>query len=142
MENKKLLEPEIEIAHGYRIDKGMVSANFSTSTFIQSIKAELENPLVLLVEEQIKNIEGLAPFLEFAAVEKRPLLIIAKKISEQVIAYLLLNNSKGTTKICAIENPQEELLTTGSFHDLAAMTHANIIGTNMGLPIENADKGI
>ena len=117
----------------------MISPHFATSSLFDAPKAELENPLVLVVAEDISRMEQLVPFLDHAAKEGRFLLIAATKVTEQVITYLLVNKSFGKSRVCVISSPQDPIAQLDIIEDLASLTGSLVVGMKAGLPLERVD---
>ncbi len=134
-----MIETEVEFASGYRLDKGMISANFALGE--TGKKVEMQNPLVLLVDEEISNMADIAKFLDYAAGKKRPLLIVARGIKQEVLTYLLVNKAAGKCDICAVGAKTDLLAATGSMEDIEALTNSRPIGRDCGLPLREADAG-
>ena len=64
VQDGKSLETEVEYVEGIKWDRGYISHYFVTDT--KTSKAEFRNPLILLVDKKISNIQSVLKFLEFA----------------------------------------------------------------------------
>lgn len=130
------LENELEVVEGMQIDQGYVSPYLINNQ--QTMSCELDNPYILLVDKKVTIIKELFPIVEAVARERRPLLIIAESIEGEALATLIINNSKGIIKVCAIKSPgfgdnKKELL-----YDLEVLTGAKIISDDIGIVLEAA----
>jgi hypothetical protein len=67
-----------------RFDRGYISPYFITNP--KNMKCELENPLVLLVEKKVSQLQALLPLLEAIVKTQRPLLIISEDVEGEVRA--------------------------------------------------------
>ena len=67
-----------------RFDRGYISPYFITNP--KNMKCELENPLVLLVEKKVSQLQTLLPLLEAIVKTQRPLLIISEDVEGEVRA--------------------------------------------------------
>src|SRR3982075_1723950 len=65
------LENELEVVEGMQFDRGYLSPYFINNQ--QNQTAELEKPVILLVDKKISNIRELLPLLESVAKAGRPL---------------------------------------------------------------------
>lgn len=129
MEPSDLPETEIEVIEGVQYDKGLVNSNFVTN---QSRKvAELDNPLVLIVESPIEGIRQIQSVLEFVIKNNKPLLIIAD-VEQAVISALAMNKVKGTIKVNVINAPTYGINKKDTLNDLALITGATVINEDLG----------
>src|SRR6267154_3004473 len=87
------LENELEVVEGMQFDRGYLSAYFINNQ--QSQSAELEKPLILLVDKKIANIRELLPLLEAIAKGGRQLLIVAEDVEGEALATLVVNTIRG-----------------------------------------------
>lgn len=58
----KTLENELEVVEGMKFDRGYISPYFVTDQ--KTMKAELENPLILIVEKKVSGLASILPVLE------------------------------------------------------------------------------
>lgn len=84
VQDGKTLHNELEVVEGMKFDRGFISPYFVTDNKAQI--AELETPLILLLEKRLSNLSSLIPLLEGIAKSQRPLLIIAEVINTQFIS--------------------------------------------------------
>jgi len=119
------LENEMEIVEGLQFDRGYLSPYFITDQ--EELRAELEEPFVLLFDKKISNIRDLLPVLELVAESARPLLLIAEDIEGEALATLVVNHVRGVLKAVAIKAPgfgdrRKELL-----QDIAIVTGGTVV---------------
>ena len=93
--------------------------------------AELENPLVLIVESVIPNVRKIQSILEFIIKNDRSLLIIAD-VDPQVVSALAMNKSKGNIKVNIIDAPVYGISKKDVLSDLCAVTGATLINEDLG----------
>ena len=60
VEEAKGVETELDVVEGMQFDRGYLSPYFVTNT--EKMTTELENPLVLLVEKKLANLQPMVPF--------------------------------------------------------------------------------
>ncbi len=97
------LENELEVVEGMQFDRGYLSPYFINNQ--QSQSAELEKPLILLVDKKISNIRELLPLLETIAKSGRQLLIVAEDVEGEALATLVVNTIRGIVKVAATKAP-------------------------------------
>jgi chaperonin GroEL len=93
--------------------------------------AELENPLVLIVESVIPNVRKIQSVLEFIIKNGRSLLIIAD-VDPQVVSALAMNKTKGNIKVNIIDAPVYGISKKDVLSDLCAVTGATLINEDLG----------
>ena len=91
-----------EVVEGVQYDKGITNSHFITNK--QSKTAELDNPLVLLIESPIETIRQIQSVLEYVIKNNKPLLIIGD-LEQGVLSALAMNKNKGNIKVNVINAP-------------------------------------
>lgn len=121
---------------GLEVERGFSNKHFITDK--EKEKAELDNPLILLVDQKIDNIEQISFYLEHAIIKKRPILIVGE-IDVDVMATLVLNKIKAGMAICAISPPHFGWKRKDLMQDIAISTGATVIDESVGDNFENLD---
>ena len=103
VEEAKGLESELDVVEGMQFDRGYLSPYFITNA--DKMTAELEDPLILLHEAKLSNLQSMVPILEAVMQASRPLLIIAEDIEGEALATLVVNKLRGGLKIAAVKAP-------------------------------------
>jgi chaperonin GroEL len=122
-------ETSVEIVEGIEYDKGLVNSHFITSKTKRA--AELENPLVLIVESPVETIRKIQSVLEFVIKKNKPLLIIAD-CEQSVTSALAMNKVKGNIKVNIINAPTYGVSKKDTLSDLALLTGATVINEDLG----------
>ena len=122
-------ETYVEVVDGVQYDKGLLSNHFITNK--QKKTAELENPLVLIIESEVTSIRTIQSVLEFVIKNNKSLLIIAD-MEQPVISALAMNKIKGNIKINVINAPTYGVNKKDTLDDLAMLTGATIINEDLG----------
>merc|ERR1740138_887998 len=89
VQDGKTLEHELEVVAGMRVDRGYISPYFVTDAKTQ--KVEMENPLVLLFDKKISQVQAILPILEQVSKAQKPLLVMAEDIDGEALAVLIMN---------------------------------------------------
>ncbi len=130
------LEFELDVVEGMQFDRGYLSAYFINNQ--DSMSAELENPLILLVDKKISNIRDMLGLLESVAKAGRPLLVIAEDVEGEALATLVVNNMRGIVKVAAVKAPGFGDRRKAMLEDIAILTGGTVISEEVGLSLESA----
>ncbi len=128
------LADELEVVEGMQFDRGYLSPYFVNNQ--EKMIAEMESPLLLLVDKKIDNLQELIPVLEAVAKSGRPLLIVAEDVEGQALATLVVNNLRGTFKVAAVKAPGFGDRRKAMLQDLAILTGATVISEEIGMSLE------
>ena len=129
METNEQPETIVELIEGVQYDQALKNNHFITN--IEKGTAELDNPLVLIVESQIPNIRKIQSVLEFIIKNGKSLLIIAD-VDQQVVSALAMNKKKGNIKVNIIDAPTYGISKKDVLSDLCAVTGATLINEDLG----------
>jgi len=129
MEPSAIGKTEIKLVEGAQYEKGLTNRHFITNAENQS--AELENPLVLLVESKIDSIRQIQTVLEYVIKNNKPLLIIGD-VEKGVLSALAMNKVKGNIKINVVDAPTFGVNRKQLLDDLSLLTSATIINEDLG----------
>jgi chaperonin GroEL len=130
------LENELEVVEGMQFDRGYLSPYFINNQ--QSQTAELEKPVILLVDKKISNIRELLPLLEGVAKSGRPLLVVAEDVEGEALATLVVNNIRGILKVASVKAPGFGDRRKAMLQDIAILTGGTVISDEVGLSLEKA----
>ena len=129
METNEQPETIVELIEGVQYDQALKNNHFITN--IEKGTAELDNPLVLIVESQITNIRKIQSILEYIIKNGKSLLIIAD-VDPQVVSALAMNKKKGNIKVNIIDAPIFGISKKDVLSDLCAVTGATLINEDLG----------
>jgi len=127
-----------EVVEGMQFDKGYVSPYMITNT--ESMKAEFEEPYILITDKKIASIQEILPLLEkLAKSGKKDLVIIADEIEGEALATFVVNKLRGTFNVLGVKAPgfgdrRKEMLA-----DIAILTGGKFITEEVGLKLESAE---
>jgi chaperonin GroEL len=125
---------ELEVVEGMQFDRGYLSPYFINNA--ESMVAELEKALILVVDKKLSNIRDLLPLLEAVAKAAKPLLLIAEDLEGEALATLVVNNIRGIIKCAAVKAPGFGDRRKAMLQDIAVLTGATMISEEVGLTLE------
>ncbi|KAL8227367.1 hypothetical protein R6Q57_017199 [Mikania cordata] len=137
IQDGKTLYNELEVVEGMKLDRGYISPHFITNQKNQ--KCELDDPIVLIYEKKISNINLVIKVLELALKKQRPLLIVAEDVESDALATIILNKLRAGIKVCAIKAPGFGENRKASLQDLATLTGGQLITEELGMNLENVE---
>ena len=135
VEEAKSLQSELEVVEGMQFDRGYLSPYFITDA--DKMQAVMENPLILLHEAKLSNLQAMLPVLESAAQSGRPLLIVAEDVEGEALATLVVNKLRGGLKIAAVKAPGFGDRRKSMLEDMAILTGGQVISEDLGIKLEN-----
>ena len=133
LEPTELPETTYELIDGIQYNRGLKNVHFVTNE--ETTTAELDKPLVLLVESQVDVVRKIQNVLEYAIKQNRSLLIIAD-VDTQVMSALAMNKIKGNIKVNIIDAPIYGISKKEVLKDLSLVTGATIINEDLGDDID------
>lgn len=133
-------EDTLEVVEGMQFDRGYISPYFANKA--DTLTAELDNPMILLVDKKISNIRELIPLLENVMKAGKPLLIIAEDVENEALATLVVNNMRGGLKVCAVKAPGFGDRRKAMLQDIAILTGATVVSEEVGMSLETADLSV
>ncbi|GMN36979.1 hypothetical protein TIFTF001_006453 [Ficus carica] len=128
------LDNELEVVEGMKLARGYISPYFITDQKTQ--KCELDNPLILIYDKKISDMNSLLRILEPAAKRCRSLLIVAEDVEGDALSMLILNKHRAGLKVCAIKAPGFGDNRRANLDDLAIFTGAEVINEDRGLTLD------
>ncbi|WP_270468538.1 chaperonin GroEL [Catenibacterium mitsuokai] len=128
-------DDELEVNEGMQYDKGYVSPYFVSDT--DKMEVEMDNPLILVTNQKITNLQEILPLLEQVLKTNKPLLLIADDYENEAISSLVLNKLRGAFNVVATKAPgfgdkQKEML-----EDIAVLTGAKFYNKDLNMKLSD-----
>jgi len=137
------LHDELEFVEGMEFDRGYLSPYFVTDS--ERMEVQFEEPLILLFDEKIGNMQDLLPVLEQVHQQgNRPLFIIAEDVEGEALATLVVNKLRGVIDVAAVKAPGFGDRRQAMLEDIATLTGGQVISEERGMQLDNtqlADLG-
>ncbi len=137
VEEAKGTETYVEEVMGMQFDRGYLSPYFVTNA--ENMTAEYDNPLILIHDKKISNMQDILPILEKVVQSGRPLLIIAEDIDSQALGVLVVNRLRGGLKIVAVKAPGFGDRRKAMLEDIAILTGGTVISEEQGYKLDNTE---
>lgn len=135
VEDSNTMDNSLEVVEGMQFDRGYLSPYMATDT--ETMTAELEEPLILVTDKKVANLQDLLPLLEQIVQSSKPLLIIAEDVEGEALTTLVLNKIRGTFNVVAIKAPGYGDRRKEMLQDIAVLTGATVVTDDFGLELKD-----
>ena len=131
----KTMTTELNVVEGMQFDRGYASPYLVTNT--DKMQAELDNPVILVTDKKISNIQEILPVLEEVLKNGLKLLIIADDIEGEALTTIIVNKLKGVFNCVAVKAPGFGDRRKAMLEDIAILTGATVVSSDLGLELKN-----
>ena len=136
VEESKTAETYSEVVEGMQFDRGYITPYMVTDT--DKMEAVYDEPLILITDKKISNIQEVLPLLEQVIQAGKKLVIIAEDVEGEALATLILNKIRGTFNCLCVKAPgfgdrRKEML-----RDIAVLTGGQVISSELGMELKDA----
>ena len=125
VEEAKGIDTELDVVEGMQFDRGYLSPYFITNA--DKMITELDNPLILLHEKKLANLQSIVPLLESVVQAGRPLMIISEDVEGEALATLVVNKLRGGLKVVAVKAPGFGDRRKAMLEDIGILTGGQVI---------------
>lgn len=132
----KTMKTELSVVEGMQFDRGYASPYMVTNT--DKMEAVLEEPVILITDKKITNIQEILPLLEQVLKNSLKLLIIAEDIEGDALSTIILNKLKGVFNVVAVKAPGFGDRRKAMLEDIAVLTGGVVITSDLGLELKDA----
>ncbi len=136
VEESKTMVTDLNVVEGMQFDRGYTSAYMVTDT--DKMEAVLDDPVILITDKKISNIQEILPILEQIVQQGKKLLIIAEDIEGEALATLVVNKLRGTFNCVAVKAPGFGDRRKAMLQDIATLTGGTVISEEVGLELKEA----
>ena len=134
VEEAKSLETELDVVEGMQFDRGYISPYFITNA--DKMRAEMEDPYILIYEKKLSGLQELLPLLESVVQTGKPLLIVAEDVEGEALATLVVNKLRGGLKVAAVKAPGFGDRRKAMLQDIAVLTGGQTISEDLGIKLD------
>ena len=136
VEESKTAETYSEVVEGMQFDRGYITPYMATDA--EKMEAVLDEPLILITDKKISNIQEILPLLEQIVGAGKKLVIIAEDIEGEALSTIIMNKLRGTFTCVGVKAPgfgdrRKEML-----RDIAILTGGEVITEELGLELKDA----
>ena len=133
-EESKTMETSVDFVDGMKFDKGFLSAYFCDDA--DTGTTTLEDPVILLYDKKITNVQTLLPALELSKNSGKPMLIIAEDIETEALSTLILNRIRGILNVIPVKSPGFGDRKKDLLEDIAVVTGGTVITEELGMALD------
>ncbi len=136
VEESKTMSTTLNVVEGMQFDRGYASSYMVTDT--DKMECVYDDPVILITDKKITNIQEILPLLEEVVKANRKLMIIAEDIESEPLATLVVNKLRGAFNCVAVKAPgfgdrRKEML-----QDIAILTGGVVVSEETGLELKEA----
>ena len=136
VEESKTSETYSEVVEGMQFDRGYISHYMVTDS--DKMEAVIDDPVILITDKKISNIQEILPLLEQVVQTGKKLLLIAEDVEGEALATIIVNKLRGTFNCVCVKAPgfgdrRKEML-----QDIAILTGGQVITEELGLELKDA----
>ena len=137
VEESKTAETFSEVVEGMQFDRGYITPYMVTDS--EKMEAIIDEPLILITDQKISNIQEILPVLEQVVQSGKKLVIVAEDVEGEALATIILNKLRGTFTCVCIKAPgfgdrRKEML-----QDIATLTAGQFISSDLGMELKSTD---
>lgn len=137
VEESKTAETYSEVVEGMQFDRGYITPYMATDT--EKMEAVIDEPLILITDKKISNIQEILPILEQVVQAGRKLFIIAEDVEGEALATIILNKIRGTFTCVCVKAPGFGDRRKAMLEDIAILTGGQVISSDLGMELKEAD---
>lgn len=135
IEEGKAMSTELNVVEGMQFDRGYVSPYLVTNT--DKMTCELDNPVILITDKKISNIQEILPLLEQVLKNGLKLLIISDDIEGEALTTIIVNKLKGVFNVVAVKAPGFGDRRKAYLEDIAILTGGTFISGDLGYELKD-----
>jgi len=136
VEESKTMKTELAVVEGMQFDRGYASPYMVTDP--DKMEAVYDEPMILITDKKITNIQEILPVLEQVVQGGKKLLLIAEDVEGEALATLVVNKLRGTFNCVAVKAPGFGDRRKAMLQDIAVLTGGQVISEEIGIELKDA----
>jgi chaperonin GroEL len=137
VEESKTAETFSEVVEGMQFDRGYVTPYMVTDS--EKMEAVIDDPLILVTDKKISNVQDILPLLEQVVQSGKKLIIIADEVEGEALATIILNKLRGTFTCVCVKAPAFGDRRKETMVDIAILTGGQVISSDLGMELKDAN---
>ncbi|AQT82630.1 chaperonin GroL [Mycolicibacterium litorale] len=137
-EESDTLGMAVDVVDGIEFDHGYISGYMVTDP--ERMEAVLDNPLILLTNKKISQVQEIMPTLEVAKRADRPLVVIAEDVDGPALQLLVGGNMHKTMQSVVVRAPGFGHRRVAELEDLAVALNGHVIAKDTGVELAEVTR--
>lgn len=137
-EESDTLGMAVAVVDGIEFDHGYISGYMVTDH--DRMEAVLDNPLILLTNKKISQVQDIMPTLEVAKRADRPLVVIAEDVDGPALQLLVGGNMHKTMQSVVVRAPGFGHRRVAELEDLAVALSGHVIAKDTGVELAEVTR--
>jgi len=134
IEESKTFATELSVVEGMQFDRGYISPYMVTDA--DKMVANYSNPLILVTDKKITNLQEILPILEQTMQQNLKLMIIAEDVEGEALATIVVNKLRGTFDVVAVKAPGFGDRRKAMLEDIAILTGTTVMSEELGIDLK------
>lgn len=129
---------DVSVVDGIGFDHGYISGYMITDQ--ERMEAVLDNPLILLTNKKISQVQEILPTIEVAKRADRPLLVVAEDVDGPALQLLVGGNMHKTMQSVVVRAPGFGHRRVAELEDLAVALGGHVIAKDTGIELSEITR--
>ncbi|GAB7071179.1 chaperonin GroEL [Mycobacterium hodleri] len=129
---------DVSVVDGIGFDHGYISGYMITDH--ERMEAVLDNPLILLTNKKISQVQDIMPTIEVAKRADRPLLVVAEDVDGPALQLLVGGNMHKTMQSVVVRAPGFGHRRVAELEDLAVALGGHVIAKDTGIELSEITR--
>jgi chaperonin GroEL len=128
----------VDVVDGIEFDHGYISGYMVTDR--EKMQTVYENPVILLTNKKITQVQDIMPTLEIAKRAERPLVVLAEDVDGPALQLLVSGNMHNTMQSVVVRAPGFGHRRVSELEDLAVALGGHVIAKDTGIELHEVER--